>query len=791
MTQARIEINGTPGSNDALPINALVQLSNDDNLGELTYLWSILDQPPGPVDSLSATNIENPTFTPKKEGSYLLQLIVNFGLPDEKIDKAIVGIRQLKTLERIPAAGETVEVDLADGWASAMNSLLRRIDALLSDPGSLVGENTSGGVLTHGDVVRVTSGAVIKAGLPGQETVPGFTKALASSLDNMDELLCVVEGDVAGNLSVSAGELAKVRYIGRIATVPLGSGAIGDPVYVSNTATLSVSPGSYRRQVGSIMSVSGGNRDVWFDGVGGADITPIDRAYMLYGAPSSGMLNAHRFDGNNATPGATVGVPYVFKAGDAATVALVAKRFNAGGADPFQVQTEAGVPLTWFTAAGNLDLNLKELYRSVIRSPADATVANIVKRWSGTQTADLSQWQDELGTALLKVTSSGALTLIASDLDANTKRVVNLSDPALAQDAATKAYVDLRPVQNYIENGGFDFFQRYERTTLSLTNVRAVGFHADRWSTFNAPTVAVQGGDSGPYVLSSVERDGSGDLQGIAVRCTGGTVPKTYYTTQEINRDYMSKLAGQPTIFTFKARRTSGGPTTITARVASATVFNPSAATPDYPTTHQQDALASFTLTTSWQTFSLVVPAFRAGISGVSIQLYYTFATTSASEYVQIRQAMLAVGALVQPWVRCARVYRDELGLCMAFFEKSFEAADWYTAVASYPPPYSNNESIHETVFLPIAIANGQILPIVPPRFLVQKSRPPSVAVYSAVVGSANTVYDVGGAATRAIIVSNISRRGFNLLSNQGPPSYTPASPNICRFHWTASAEYV
>ena len=62
------------------------------------------------------------------------------------------------------------------------------------------------------------------------------------------------------------------------------------------------------------MSVSGGLRDFWFDGVGGADITPIDRAYMLYGAPSSGMLNAKHIDGVNAT-GGLAGVPYTFRAG--------------------------------------------------------------------------------------------------------------------------------------------------------------------------------------------------------------------------------------------------------------------------------------------------------------------------------------------------------------------------------------------------------------------------------------------------------------------------------------------
>lgn len=781
MTQARIEINGVPGSDDALPINTLVQLSNMDTGGEASYAWSILDQPPGLADSLSATNIENPTLTPKKEGTYLVQLIVNFGLPDEKIDKAVVGIRQLKTLERIPAAGETVEVDLADGWASAMNSLLRRIDALLSDPGSLVGENTSGGVLAHGDVVRVTSGAVIKAGLPGQETVPGFTKALASSLDNMDELLCVVEGDVAGNLGVSAGELAKVRYIGRIATVPLGSGAVGDPVYVGDTATLSVSPGSYRRQVGSIMSVSGGNRDVWFDGVGGADITPIDRAYVLYGSPASGMTNAKRIDGNNAT-GAVGSVPYTFRAGDAATIALAARRFSAGGSDIFQVQDELGIGLAWFNVLGDLDMNDHRIQNPMFQAQGAGTVPLRVRRFSNIAAADLEQWQNELGTALLKVTSSGALTLIASDLDANTKRVVNLSDPALAQDAATKAYVDPFPIPNYIENGGFDFSQHFE-TYRTLTAVRyPLGFQADRWGSFllaAGPTCSTIN-----QPLTTGEYDGSGDLNCFAVRCTAGA-PATVFTTQEINRNYMSALDSQATVLTFKAKRTAAGPATLSARVVSANIVGApgTAAAPDYNVAngHQQDNLNSFALTTSWQTFSLQIPAFRAGTWAVSVQFYCTFGANSATEFVQIRQVMLTRGASSRLWVRRGITVAAEFHHCLEFYEKTYRTGDSPGAVT--------NLGAHTSSFLPIAIALGQLLPIMNPLFMARKIQTPIIALYST-DGAANRVYDVGAAANRVPAIPVISDKGFVVSSNQGPSSYTPTTPNVCRFHWYANSEY-
>ena len=56
MTQALITVNAVAGSNTDLPINTLVQLNNTGNGGEITYAWSILDQPPGTADALSSTN---------------------------------------------------------------------------------------------------------------------------------------------------------------------------------------------------------------------------------------------------------------------------------------------------------------------------------------------------------------------------------------------------------------------------------------------------------------------------------------------------------------------------------------------------------------------------------------------------------------------------------------------------------------------------------------------------------------------------------------------------------------
>ena len=65
MPSANISINGVDGSNADLPINVLVQLGNQNTGGEVTFNWTIVDQPPGLDDMLSSATLQNPTFTPK------------------------------------------------------------------------------------------------------------------------------------------------------------------------------------------------------------------------------------------------------------------------------------------------------------------------------------------------------------------------------------------------------------------------------------------------------------------------------------------------------------------------------------------------------------------------------------------------------------------------------------------------------------------------------------------------------------------------------------------------------
>ena len=420
MPQARILVNATPGSNDNVPINVLVQLDNQSLGDETSYTWAILNQPPGTTDVLSSTSAKNPSFTPKKEGTYLVKVTVDLGLPTEQSDVQIVAIRQVKTRERIPAAGETTQDDSSAGWATAMNSLLRRIDAMLSDAGIIVGVAGAGG-LSRGTILKAQGGYVIKSGLPGQETVPLFTLSTAATLPNVDELLCAMEGDVSTGGTPALNAIAKARYIGRLANVAVSGGAGGSPgdiIYLDDAGRPSRTQGTIRRQIGSIMAdLGGGAYDVWFDGVGGADITPISVGYVLYGAPGAGMTGAKRVDGANAQ-GSSAGVPWTFISGDNATPSLVAKAKSGQTANIFEAQSSGGIARSGIDSIGNFFFGLaqfavlwpqQQIYEVAVDRLAFGTTATNYKTFqiqSGSNDSKVEVWGDLAGSVQTALRSS-------------------------------------------------------------------------------------------------------------------------------------------------------------------------------------------------------------------------------------------------------------------------------------------------------------------------------------------------------------------------------------------------
>lgn len=287
MPQALITINAVAGSNVDLPINTLVQLGNTGIGGETTYAWTIVDQPPGSTDALSNPAIINPTFTPKKEGTYLLRLIVNAG-PSQLSNQVVAAVRFLKTRIRVPAAGETNEASTSQGWSATpgASDVLRLVDTMRADPTVVVASAGAGGLAVN-DVVKFSGTATIKSTLPGQEIIPSVTKALANVAADMYQPLGVVVGEVGGGAIVN-GSILLVRRFGQVAGLA-GAPAVGAPVFASDTATLSLTAGTTPRRVGVVIAAAA-TYTMIFDGAffGTPDAPPV----ISFGDDSTGNAAA-------------------------------------------------------------------------------------------------------------------------------------------------------------------------------------------------------------------------------------------------------------------------------------------------------------------------------------------------------------------------------------------------------------------------------------------------------------------------------------------------------------------
>ena len=291
MATAQIQINSTPGSNTDLPLNTSVGLSNNDNTGVTTWQWTILSQPAGTPVVLATPTASTASFTPTKEGSYLIRLVVNSGQATEHTDQVVAAVLELETRSRIPAAGETIEVDSNNGWSNAaVSEILQRVTRF-TDNGILVGK--AGAALTPLQVVHISDATEIGV-LPAQQrTVPSFEVAYATNMNHLYGTLGVYLGTVAGAASALTGDLVRVMSLGPISSVTLAAGGVdGEPVYVDDTGALSRTPGTNSRQIGTIAhALGGGIYDLWISGLGGASGAPVGAAGGVLGYPSSTYPN--------------------------------------------------------------------------------------------------------------------------------------------------------------------------------------------------------------------------------------------------------------------------------------------------------------------------------------------------------------------------------------------------------------------------------------------------------------------------------------------------------------------
>jgi hypothetical protein len=251
MSRARIEVNTVSVSAVNVQTATPVLLSNDDVGDEVSYAWSIVDQPEGAADALSNTTIENPQFTPLKEGTYQLRLVVDAGLGSEAIDTCAISVLRELDYARIPAASETTEASSVKGWALAVNrNMIKALDDLACG-GPLITAETPGG-LAAGTIVKVSGMTTTVSGL---HEVPVITPATGSEDAVRGQLGVIIDGVEPGVLT--AGALAIVRVFGIAPIAGAGTPTIGDAVFVDDSGQPSLTAGTYPRVVGRVSYVFG------------------------------------------------------------------------------------------------------------------------------------------------------------------------------------------------------------------------------------------------------------------------------------------------------------------------------------------------------------------------------------------------------------------------------------------------------------------------------------------------------------------------------------------------------
>lgn len=113
MATASIRMDGFATPNDNYSFGNTVSLSNADDTGVSSWLWTLEAIPGGSGAVLSDASAQFPTFTVDVEGSYRISLSVNGGAKDYAVARIRTQHVGLKAL----AHDETSEADPTEGWA--------------------------------------------------------------------------------------------------------------------------------------------------------------------------------------------------------------------------------------------------------------------------------------------------------------------------------------------------------------------------------------------------------------------------------------------------------------------------------------------------------------------------------------------------------------------------------------------------------------------------------------------------------------------------------------------------
>lgn len=212
---------------------------------------------------------------------------------------------------------------------------------------------------------------------------------------------------------------------------------------------------------------------------------------------------------------------------------------------------------------------------------------------------------------------------------------------------------------NYIINGGFDFWQR--GTSFSPTNSKK--YAADRMSVYDSNT------------QSTVTRVASSFAEteyGLKFQRTAGTTGTgSKYFAQSIEIKNSRSLIGKNVTFSFKIKMGANFSGSMTAYICTGTQ------TDDREIINSGydgafNKLASVSSSTQFKTVSLSMFVPQSAKQVAILIEWVPAGTAGADDSYTIEQLMLNIGSIAAPFVSAGKTIGGELALCQRYFEKSY-----------------------------------------------------------------------------------------------------------------------
>lgn len=369
------------------------------------YLWSIISAPPGSTASLSSSTAQNPLLNGVDVwGNYIVMLVVTSSTggpsasnPLQAPDTARVGVQVISASAGIQKTALGERNWFVPGYWPVVDKVEQHDQVLAS----LTSGVQPGGTLTVQAGENLAAGDVVYPSGIASATVLVVSKAPATNAWVADSQLLVMEG------AVSSGAQGTARWFGLSLNVPSGSPSVGDFVYVSDTATLSLTAGTNSRVIGQVVQASGGTYHLSVSGQAGSGGGGSATAQVLLTAADGDFPSGVDLSALTA-PVQFVDSVGIGNPGDfGLPVALVFDDGSAGAANdalalPFGMKNSAGsiieaIGIKAVLATATAGSELTELYL-VARDPVQGFVDAMRVRTDGLRILDGSGFGSSIDT---------------------------------------------------------------------------------------------------------------------------------------------------------------------------------------------------------------------------------------------------------------------------------------------------------------------------------------------------------------------------------------------------------